>query len=238
MTTNFRKISASRAALAALAASAALLDGCGGTSQTGSAFVRAVNTVGDGGAAVVLINGGSWTGDQTFFQASSYSGRPTGSTAFTFTLTNNLAGATYATNTQTLSSGHYSAIVMGRAADTTAGATGFPQILVTSDDTTLTAGSGALVRFINAAPDAGTADVLVNGGVVTTGEAYTTIGSYTQYAAGSLTAGFDATGTKNAIASAQTFTLTAGHQYSVYLLEGPTTSSTPSYSINILDDTH
>ncbi len=227
-----------RAGAPLLALAALSLAGCGGTSQSGSAFVRAVDTVGDGGAAVVLINGGSWTGVQTYFQASGYSGRPTGSTAFTFTLTNNLAGATYATNTQTLASGHYSAIVVGRASVTSSSSAGFPQLLVTSDDTATAAGSNALVRFIHAAPDAGSADVLVKGGVVTTAQAYATIGSYQTYAPGSLTVGFDVTGTKNAIATAQTFPIVAGHQYSVFLLEDPTTSSTPSYSIKILDDTH
>ena len=224
------------ALIGALSAAAALATGCGSSSITGDAHIRAINMVPDGGAGIVYINGGSYTGDQLPGEISSYTDKPTGSTAFTFKLTTTLATANYATNTQSLAAGHYSAILFGKAGVTSTSAAGYPQLTVTSDDPTITpVAANALVRFIHAAPDSGSADAYIDATSVAPNQSFMAIGVFQSFLAQAVTFHYYAAGTKNDLAPPLALTLTPQHRYTVFLMQQPS-NTTPAYQIKAVDE--
>jgi hypothetical protein len=219
-----------------------LLAGCGGTGGSSSlALIRAINTSPNGGTATVDVNGGpvgvSGSG-QAFKQASEYDLINSGSPQFSFTLSSQ-SGTSYPTLNPSLATDvYYSAILFGRADVTSSSDARYPQIKVVADDRTVPPSGQARLRIIHAAPDAGNVDVLettpssqtLAGGVV-----YTTVGAYSNFAAGSITVQVNAAGTGTVLAPAQIVTLAAGHLYSLFVLE-PTVVP-PTYSVGLLDDT-
>ena len=214
------------------AIAAGMLSGCGSVSSN-SAHVRAVNMTTDGSSATMYIDGGSWTGSQGFQEASDYKDFVTGYHYLTFKYAAK-SSVTYPTTAATLEANTYSVISFGLTGITDSSDKRYPQAVVVSDSDS-TPGSGeARVRLIHAAPDAAAADVFVNGTEVQAATAYKTTGNYTTVTAGSITALYNATGTSTALASS-TLTVTAGHHYSIFLVE--TSTSTPAYAVKMVEDT-
>lgn len=216
----------------ALIAGAAVMSGCGG-GGTGTTHVRAVNLIPNSTTAALLLGGGSWTGNQAFEGASGYVSLFPETTAVSVQVSAQPSTA-YPTTTRTLSGGtFYTGMLAGLANVTSSADARYPKVIwVTESSETPTSGN-ALIRFVHAAPDAATADILVNSATMETGDAYSSVGAYTSVAAGLAAIEFDSTGTTTAIAS-KTATLTAGHLYTAYLVE---TATTPTYSVFLADDT-
>jgi len=215
------------------AIAATMLAGCGAVSSN-SAHVRAVNMTTDGSSATMYIDGGAWTGSQGFQEASDYKDFVTGYHYLTFKYAAK-SGVTYPTTAATLEASSYSVISFGLTGVTDSSDKRYPRAVVVSDSDSTPGAGEARVRFIHAAPDAAAADIFVNGTEVQAATDFKTAGSYTTVTAGSVTALYNATGTSTALASS-TLTVSAGHHYSVFLVE--TNTSTPAYAVKMIDDTN
>ena len=224
-------------ALPALGA-AALLAGCGGGGDTGNSAVqvRAINASSNGGTATVSVSGNSVGGGQNYFGVSSYQSAGSGALPVSFSLSSS-SSISYPAVTQTFSPGSfYSAIVVGRSDITSSTDPRYPSVIVTTDTFNVPSSNQASLRIIHAAPDAGSVDVLVNGTQAAVGDVYKGVGSYISEPSGSVTIQVNQTGTSTALVPSQTISLTAGHVYTIYVVE-PTISATPAYGIQETDDT-
>jgi hypothetical protein len=207
--------------------------GCGGVGNTSSARLRAVDAATDAGTADILVNSSASFGDQTYFAvSSSYFFIATGSSSFTSltsVTSNNSNTITARTASYTLNSGQfYTAYLVGRGDVTVTTDPRDLEVLVT-DDTKPTISAGqAAIRVIDAAPDAGGVDVLVNGAApdasfnnltFQTAADNVFVGKYVSVAAGSLSVKVNATGTSTAIVPATTITVTAGKAYTILVTE-------------------
>ncbi len=211
------------------ALSLALLAGCGGSGGTDSARLRAVDAATDSGTANILVNSSATYGDQSYFAVSSYFYIGSGSSSFT-ALANTQSSSTQArTNSYSLSDGQfYTAYLVGRPTTALPTNTGFSEILVTNDSKPTLTGNQAAIRVIDAAPDAGGVDVLVNGSApapsfsgVTFQKAVdnTFVGTYIPVPAGTLSVRVNLTGTSKAIIPATTVNVQAGRGYTLLVTE-------------------
>ncbi len=217
----------------------ALLAGCGGSgsgSGGSGAAIRAVNTISNGGTATISAGGKSIASGQSYFSASAYQSVGNGVALLTFSLSGN-NNTLFPSATQTLSlGGYYSAILVGRSDITAPTDPRYPTLLATSDSVSTPAAGQASLRVINVAPDAGSIDVLVNGTVLTGGTAYKGVTSYGTAPMGTLSLQVNAAGTTKPLTGVQALNLTAGHVYTIFVVE-PTVTPTPVYGLQEADDT-
>jgi len=122
---------------------------------------------------------------------------------------------------------------MGRA-DVASSDARYPKLVVVGDDQTSPSSTDCRIRVVQAAPDAGTVDVLVNGLNTSPNTAYGTVTSYSELAAGSETIQVRTSGTSTFIVPSTLFATLAGHRYTIYVTE-PTVGS-PTYSFQVVQD--
>ena len=228
---------------------AAALAGCGGggTSNPATvAHVRGFNAVPDGTTALISVNNSTLPGSVTgsngtvtnglgFLQASPYSAEAVSTGNFLFTLTSS-AAATFPAVTQALTQGtYYSAFVVGRAGITASSDARYPRLLVVTDDRTLPPTGDARLRIVQAAPDAGNVDVLINGAVAASSIAYQSVGNYLNETAGDLTVQVNKAGTNTVLVPATTITLSSGQLYTL-LADEPYLTPSPAYSVQLQTD--
>ena len=211
---------------------ACLLSGCGGSTNSSSfANLKSYDAVPNGGTATVSASGAS-TASLTAFTTSAYVNASAGLESASFTLTGPPA-ITSPTYPVSLNSGvFYTAIVLGRA-DVSSSDSRYPKLVIAGDDQTTPQSADCRIRVVQAAPDAGTVDVLVNGIDTSANTAYSTVTSYSELAAGSETVEVRTSGTSTFIVPSTVFTTLAGHRYTLYVTE-PTTS--PTYSFQVVQD--
>lgn len=222
-----------RAGLFCAGSAAALLAlaGCGGVGDTSSTRIRAVDAATNAGTANLLVNSSASYGDQTNFSASSYYYLSSGTSSFS-----GLANTQSSTPQTATVSGHnlatnqyYTAFLVGRA-DVAATDKRFLQVHVTSDQKPSSIPSGqAAIRVVDAAPDAGDVDVLVNGAIPDSAlKALSFSGPtepfllapYIPVKAGTLNIAVNATGTSTAIVPATNVAVSAGKSYT-FIIDEP-----------------
>ena len=246
----------------ASALSAVVLAGCGSVGNTDSARIRAVDAATDSGTVNVLVNGSASYGDQTYFMASNYFYLSTGSSSFSAIVNTQTTSASARFTKHSLSSGRfYTAYLVGRPTAPTPAAplandSRYSEVLVTDDTKPALTSGQAAVRIIDAAPDAGGVDVLVNGstqapsvvgltfpkaGTVLVGTTSTPddpfVGTYVPVTAGTLSVKVNATGTSTALIPATNVSVQAGRGYTLLVTEptsgtavtGTTGGTPPSY---------
>lgn len=262
-------------ALGLIVAGATALAGCGGVGggSTDTVRVRVVDAATNAATVNVLVNSSSGYGDQSNppvgdvgnFSPYLYAG--TGTSTFSYissaapsttpVTTTTTAGTTTTSsaipNSVTLASGKfYTAFVIGRA-DVLPTDVKFLHVVVT-DDNTATPSDQAQLRVINAAPDGGPLDILVNGATpaptfagVTYKIAQGTFLSapYASVPVGTLNVQVNVAGTATALSptTGTSITTTAGHRYTLIVTEptapdasilAPTTL--PTYALQLLQD--
>lgn len=218
---------------------AALLAGCGGSGSSNSASpqVRAVNALSNGGNATIFVNGTTVSGSQSYFSASGYQSLGNAASSVTFTLSGVSSGTSFPPVTANLLIGnYYSAILVGRADITAPVDPRYPSVIVTADTLTTPSSSQAELQIVQAAPDAGGVDILVNGTTVASGAAYKSVSSYFGEPSGNVTVQVSQTGSNTVLVTPQTLSLSSGHVYTIYVVE-PTITPTPGYGIQDTDDT-
>ena len=235
--------------------------GCGSSSSTDTAHIRAVNFSANSGNAAVTVNGGAVDGNLTFGQTSTYNFIGQGSSTLSFT-----TDATLPANfTQppspilTLNTGsYYTAYLIGRSDATDAR---FLQTVITGDQGAAAIYAGttiyslppsglANIRVLNAAPDAGAVDVLVNGkptpifaavaypafpSGTSPAPAVTPVTPYLAITPNSLTVQINAAGTAKVLVPAASISLTAGNAYTLVVTE-PTLTPAPTYGLQTVSD--
>ena len=252
------------AALLCLAALApALLTGCGSASGSKDyARIRVADAAISALTANVLVNGSSANGDLQQGTVSLYLYIGTGRATFFYTTTSAqpTSAVPLTVPTQDLVNGQfYTAYLVGRAdvhvknpndlADTDPR---FLQVVVANDTRPAVPSGQAAVRVLDAAPDGGTVDVLVNGAAPSgaySGIKYqpfvsTTLAApYVNVPAGSVSVQVNASGTSTAVFPAQTLPLASGAAYTLIVQQTtpPTTSATgvvtpPAYTLKLVAD--
>ncbi len=260
-----------RGAVVAFAAIAGVLvsAGCGSSSSTDSAHIRAVNVAVNAGSAAVTVNGGAIDGNLAFGQISNYNFIGQSSSLFGFTTSVTFPAPTTLPvgPTLTLKTGSfYTGYLIGRA-DTAIKTTDprFLQSVVTGDRgasasytpslpyTPPPAGS-ANIRILNAAPDAGPVDVLINGKTAyaavtyprfptvpagstagTPAPAVNPVTAYFAVSASAPTIQVNAAGTATVLVPAAPLAITSGNVYTVLITE-PTTAPTTTYGLQTVPD--
>lgn len=226
---------------------AAALAGCGGggAGSSNSVSVRDFNAIPDSGAATVVVGGDTLPGStlsvngnvisgQSFLTASSYTDVAAGARQTTFALSS-FPGTTYPSASQTLTAGtFYSEMLFGRA-DVAASDARSPAVVTVADDRTAPPSGDARLRIVQAAPDIGSVDVLVDGQVTAGAVAYQNVGSYLNVTAGNHTVQVNKAGTSAVLVPAQTVSLTSGQLYSLFAVE-PTLTPTPAYALQLQSD--
>lgn len=223
--------------IACSAVSGAVLSGCGGGGGGGSSTtqIRAINASANGGVATVSVSGTQIGGGLTYFATTPYQSQNSGPSSVTFSLS--AAGTTYPALAQDFSAyGYYSLVLVGRS-DVTATDPRYPSIIVVPDTFNSPSTNQAAVRLVLAAPDAGPVDVLVNGSAVASGAAYKSVSSLFTVLSGNVTVQVSQSGSGTALVQTQTLSLTAGHVYTLFVVE-PIISATPAYSLQEIDNTN
>ena len=228
------------------ATAALALSGCGGVGNTVSARLRAVDAATNAGTTNILVNASGSYGDQKYFNASQYEYLSTGSSDFSALANTQITSVTPPTSQvshHTLSQDKfYTAYLVGRP-DVLPTDNRYLQVHVT-DDTKPSIGSGkAAVRVLDAAPDAGSVDVLVNGSAPDPsfqGLTFTNpkdnflTAPYVLVNAGTLAVTVNATGTSTAIIPATNISVQAGKGYTILVTEPvggvAATATTPATS--------
>ncbi len=257
-TARFFSARARRGAWAAgVALGVSALAGCGGVGGgTDAARIRAVNVAVNADQANILVNGASANGDQKAFTPTAVSGYLylAGNKTSTFSWTTAVtlpAGASppagpslYLSNNQ-----YYTAFLLGRT-DVNVRSTNytgvtdprFLQVVVTSDSHPAPASGNASVRVVDAAPDAGPVDVLVNGKPLSsdyTGLSYkvpvTTLlpAPYVDVPAGTLSVQVNVSGAATPVVAATSVPVSAGKSYTLVVTEP---STTPTYGLQTIPD--
>ncbi len=229
------KLTWSAAGLSTLIVGAAcLMSGCGGSSNNGTtnAQVKSYDAIPNGGTAAVTVSGGL-NATVTAFNGSAYVFATPGLQNASFTLTGppTFTSPNYATSIN--SSAYYTAILVGRD-DVASNDARAPQLVLAGDDQTSPSSADSRIRVVNAAPDAGNVDVLVNGVNTAPNTAYPSFTSYSELAAGSATITVRQTGSATIIVPSTVFSTTAGHRYTIYVTEP--TVSTPAYAFQVVQD--
>lgn len=238
----------SHAAWALPATAVLALTGCGGVGNTVSARLRAVDAATNAGTTNLLVNSSGSYGDQTYFNASQYFYISTGSSAFSaLANTQTSTAETAATSNHNLSKDQfYTAYLVGRpdVAPGTGTDTHYLQVHVTQDNKPSIGAGQAAIRVLDAAPDAGAVDVLVNGAApapsftdltfMNPGDTFVTA-PYTLVSAGTLSVTVNVTGTSTAVIPATNISVQAGKAYTILVTEPTggtaataTTVATPS----------
>lgn len=263
-------------ALGLIAAGATALAGCGGVGvgSTDSVRVRVIDAATNAATVNMLVNSSSGYGDQSnppsgdISNVSPYLYAGTGTSTFSYissaaSSTTPVSTTTTTGTTTTTSSAipngvplvsgkFYSAYLIGRA-DALPTAASFLHVVVTDDNTTTPSGQAQL-RVVNAAPDGGPLDVLVNGTApapsfsgVTYQIAQGTFLSapYVTVPVGTLNVQVNTAGTQTALSSTTSTSIstTAGHRYTLIIMEpsapaaalvAPTTP--PTYGLQLIQD--
>lgn len=263
-----RKQTGTWGALGLIAVGAAALAGCSGVGVGGtdSVRVRVVDAATNAGTVNMLVNNSSGYGDLVnpptteIGNVSPYLYAGTGKSTFSYTSTavpatlapNTTTNGTVATtspaikNSALLASGKfYSAFLVGRS-DVAVTDPKFLHVLIT-DDARTTPADGASLRIINAAPDAGAIDVLVNGS--SPNAAFSNLAyqiaqdaflsaPYVTVPAGTLTVKVNAAGTQNALSAATStsVTTTAGRAYTLVVTEPAASTTQPTYALQLVPD--
>lgn len=261
-----------RGAAIALAAITAVLAGagCGSSSNsTDSSHIRAVNVAVNAGNASVTVNGGAVDGNLAVGQVSKYNFIGKGDSTFGFTtdvalgsLVQLRVGPTLALN----NGSYYTGYLIGRT-DVTNKNTDpkFLQSVVTGDrgaavNYTLSSpyaappSGSANIRVLNAAPDAGPVDVLINGKIAYAAVAYPVfptvpvsippakiapavnpVTAYIAVPASGQTIQVNAAGTGTVLVTAAPFVISSGNVYTVVITE-PTVVPTLTYGLVTVTD--
>ena len=215
----------------------ALLSGCGGgSSNSNSAQIRAIDVSADGGTTSVSVNGSQIGGSQGYPGVTSYQGFGGGPASVTFSLSANSGTAYPAISQNFLVSNYYSLVLVGRSDVTTPTDPRYPTVIAIQDVFNSPATSQAAVRLVHAAPDAGPVDVLMNGAVVASGAAYKSVSALFSQPSGNVTIQVNQTGTGTVLVPSQTIGLSSGQVYTLFVVE-PTASATPGYSIQQINNT-
>jgi len=257
----------SGAALALLGAGTALgglvSAGCGSTSTDATARIRAVDVATNAGTAAILVNSGAAGGDLTFGTVTPYNFIGQGADTFAFTTTATLpANITYPPGpTLTLNNNSfYTAYLIGRSDVNGKADPRFLQALITGDRGAAANYTGAVVyadppsgqanvRIINGAPDAGAADVTINGKPGFSAVAYpafpviplgqTTANApapatlYQAVPAGTLSVQVNAAGTATVLVPSTNVSVSGGNSYTIVVTEP---AVTPTYGLQTLSD--
>lgn len=223
-------------AVAAAAVLALTIAGCGSSNSSNIVDVRTVDDVSNGGSATVEVNNGSVSGSQTYFTITPYHYLQPASCAITLQLS--VIALTYPTTYANLSGGNYYTVyAIGNATITDPTATGYPSTILLQDDTSGASGGSVKLRFIQAAPDAGSASLSIDGAAVGSTMAYGAQTPYATYSGSSVS--IAVTGTNGSASSpstlvSKTLNLSAGHSYTL-LMDEPTMGS-GSYAIEVVED--
>ncbi|MDQ2687044.1 MAG: DUF4397 domain-containing protein [Armatimonadota bacterium] len=262
--------------LGLIAAGATALAGCGGVGvgSTDSVRVRVIDAATNAATVNMLVNSSSGYGDQSnppsgdIGNVSPYLYAGTGTSTFSYisstapsttpVTTTTTTGTTTTTssaipNAVPLVSGKfYSAYLIGRA-DALPTDASFLHVVVTDDNTT-TPSDQAQLRVVNAAPNGGTLDVLVNGAApapsfsgITYRIAQGTFltAPYVTVPVGTLNVQVNTAGTQTALSSTTSTSIstTAGRRYTLIITEpsapaaalvSPTTP--PTYGLQLIQD--
>ena len=246
-------------ALTAMAAMAAA--GCGSSSNTDTAHIRSVDVAVNAGNASVTVNGGAVNGNQTFGQMTGYDFVGQGLSTFGFTTDAKLmANITLPVSpTLTLNTGsYYTTYLIGRSDVAGRASPSFLQAVVTGDRGAAAEFSSpalyvappsgqAYIRILNAAPDAGAIDVLIDGKpafpavaypilptkVSGTASAANPVTVYEAFSASSLTVQVNAAGTATVLVPATSLSVSSGNAYTLAVTE-PTIK--PTYGVQIVSD--
>ena len=241
----------------------ALLGGCGSAGGSKDyARIRVADAAVNALTANVLVNGSSANGDLLQGAVSPYLYIGTGNATFFYTTTASLPASAVPLTEPTVdlvNGQFYTAYLVGRAdvhADNPTALsptdTRFLQVVVAPDTHPAVPSGQAAVRVLDAAPDGGTVDVLVNGAAPASafsGVQYqpfvsTTLAApYADIPAGSVSVQVNAAGTTAAVFPAQTLSLAAGTAYTLLIQQvtAPVTSSTgvvtpPAYILKLVSD--
>ncbi len=240
---------------AGLSVAALFISGCGGSSLSPNVSrIRAYDgATGTTAQAAIYINNGSANGDQNYEQVTPYLYVNSGASTFAWAVNGLTGGATTPFPANLNAGTAYSAILLGRA-DEQFG-TSSPILDITADDQTAPPSGDSRYRLIHDAPDAGAVDVYINGQKEKSGYAYpgtTVVGvsqvqlgegtpftlqqfGYSNVAAGSVKVQVNEAGTNTIVAGPTNFSVTAGSRYTFLLLE-PTTTPTPTYTLQQIGD--
>jgi hypothetical protein len=220
------------------AAIALVTQGCGGGSSDSNTHCRFVNTVYNTQASVTVAGQPLNINSQTnlpFGGATFYNNVPNGTDTIAFNLTNWSGPLPFASLSEGLNTGiYYTDFVMGRQDITDPTNPRFPVQIFATDDRTTPGTGNARMRIVDAAPDAGTIDVRVNGNPIVAAIGYQYISGMGEFGAGTESIVIDKTGTTTPILS-QAITLNAGEFYTLIILE-TTPTTTPGYSILVTND--
>lgn len=255
-----------RAGLALAAIAAALAGaGCGSSSNTDTAHIRAVDVGVNAGNAAVIVNGGAIGGKLTFGQVVAYNFIGQGTSTFGFTTDAPLkANITQpASPTLTLNIGsYYTGYLIGRSDVAGKADPRFLQTVIAGDKGAAAGYSSpamyvippsgqANIRILNAAPDAGAVDVLVNGNTAfpavaypafpapsagsATAPAVNPVTAYQPLPISSLTIQVNAAGTAKVLVPAKTIAVSGGNAYTVVVTE-PTLTPAPIFGLQTVSD--
>ena len=260
-----------RGAVIALAAIAGVLisAGCGSSSNTDSAHIRAVNVAMNAGNAAVTVNGGAIDGNLAFGQVSNYNYIGESSSLFGFTTSVTPPTPTTLPIGPTLklnNGSFYTSYLIGRAdIDVKTTDPRFLQSVVTGDrgaaaNYTLSLpytpppSDSANIRILNAAPDAGPVDVLINGKIAyaavtypvfpkvpitipasTIAPAVNPVTAYLAVSASAPTIQVNLAGTATVLVPATSIAVSAGNVYTVLITE-PTIAPTITYGLQTVPD--
>jgi len=224
-------------AVIAVAAIVIVLPGCGGGSSDPNTHLRYINTVYGSQAQVYCnsqalnLNGNP---QLAFGSATFYNNVSSGTNTLKFLLSA-LPNTTFTSLSESMSSGsYYTDFVFGRT-DAPSTSSSYPVQSFAGDDHSSPATGNCRMRIIDAAPDAGSLDVLHSGTALAKKVGYESIGSMNEFGAGTQNIVVNLTGTSNSIAT-QTVTLNAGQIYTLVILESRPAGGAVSYSILILND--
>jgi len=247
------------AAFIALAAIAAMTGaGCGSSSNTDTAHIRAVNVAPNAGSAAVTVNGGAVDGTLNFAQISTYNYIGQGDSIFSFTTTTTLpTNITIPPSPHlTLSTGsYYTSYLIGRTDVQGEADPRFLQTVVTGDrGASANYASPALytnpptgeanIRILNAAPDARSVDVLINGAVTYAAAAYpkfpvveavNPVTAYLPLPISGIKVQVNVAGTATVLVPATSVSVSSGNAYTIVVTE-PTVTPTPTYGLLTVGD--
>lgn len=226
------KLTRSAVGFSALALGAAcLLSGCGGATSTSNAIIKSFNAVPNGGTATILASGYP-TATVGAFTQSTYANASAGTQTASFTLSSPAITSTPIMTS--LNAGQeYTAMLIGRA-DVASTDPRYPALSISGDDQTTPQSGDCRIRIVQAAPDSGRVDVLVNNVPTSSNTAYRTVTGYSELAAGNATLAVRTSGTSNLIVPLTTISTVGGNLYTIYVTE-PTVSS-PAYSYTLQQD--
>jgi hypothetical protein len=182
----------------------------------GQARVRVLNTSADAGAVDVLLNDQKVATNLAFANASPFVDLPPGKYALRINTTGTTTTLAGPTDVDLVVGRVYTIVTQGLVSDKTLAAN---LVVDLSFD--------AQTRFVNASPNAGAIDFLVDGKVVATNVAFGASGPFVQLPSGASCAAVAATGTTTPVLASLPLDLQSGSRQTVVLL-GTTGGTTPT----------